>query len=146
MREERRVCVVVCKQVGDFYRYAVLKRTKNWEGWELVKGHLEDDDPEDAAYTELAEEAGIEMEDVIRLEPLDYTLDWTYERDGEQRKAVCDCFLAEVDSDVFISVNQNPHNEHNKGHFLNFRDARDILTPDNPRELLIHTTERLHDT
>lgn len=144
MTTERRVCVVVCKEMDGFYRYAVLKRTKNWDGWELPKGHIEgDDSPEETVYRELQEETGIDRDDVVRVEPLDRTLEWTYERDGEERKAVCDCFLVEVADDVFISVDQNPDDEHAKGHFLNFRDARDILTYDNQRDLLIHAHEQL---
>lgn len=136
MKEERRVCVVLCKQVGPTYRFAVLKRVKNWEGWELIKGHIEEDDPEQTALTELREEAGIEEKDVIRLEPIDHEIEWTYNENGREIRAVCDCFLAVVSDDVFISVTQNPDEEHEKGHFLNYRDARDILTYDDQKELL----------
>lgn len=144
MEEVPRACVVVCKKMDGNYRFAVLKRVKNWEGWEIPKGHIEDgDSPEYTVYKELQEEAGIDRDDVVRVEPLDHTLEWTYERDGEKWKAVCECFLVEVSEDVYISVEQNPDDEHDKGHFLNFRDARDILTYDDQRELLVHAKEQL---
>lgn len=137
MKTEERVCVVLTKELQDSYRYAVFRRTKGWEGWELVKGHVEDDDPEATVYIELAEEAGINREQVVRVEPLDQTMSWTYENDdGETVETDCHCFLAEVTPDTYISVGQNPDDEHTKGHFLNYRDAHDILTHDNQRELL----------
>lgn len=138
MREETRVCVVLCKRVGSGYRFCVLERKKGWEGWELVKGHIDSgDDPRDAALREVEEETGIAEGDIERVKPLDYTLEWTYEdENGEQVRSVCDCFLMEVDEHVYVSVDQNPHDEHSTGHFLNFRDAHDILTYDNQRELL----------
>lgn len=141
MQEEQRVCVVLRKTVGGGKRYGVLKRTKNWEGWELVKGHIDDDEaPADAAAREVNEETGIET--VKDITALDYELTWTYERDGEQRRSVCRCFLIDVPSDAYIDVGANPDDEHATGHFLNFRDARDILTYDNQRELLEHVRQQ----
>lgn len=134
MRQERRVCVVLYKMMDGHPRYAVLKRTLNWEGWELPKGHLEDDDRAASARTEVAEETGIT--ELASLSQLDYDYGWTYEEDGETVKVCCDCFLAEAPADALIDVSNNPHDEHEKGHFLNFRDARDILTHDDQRELL----------
>jgi len=144
METVRRICAVVCKEMDAAYRWAVLKRVKNWEGWELPKGHIEDDTAEETVYREIQEELGIARATVRRVEPLDFSLEWTYDRDGEEKKAVCDCFLVMVDQDVYITVAQNPDDEHAKGHFLNFRDARDILTYDDQRELLIHAREQLH--
>lgn len=139
MEEVPRVCLVICKKMGNSYRFAVLKRVKNWDGWELPKGHIEDGDTaEEAVYNELQEETGIGRDTVIDVKELDHTLEWTYERDGEKRKAVCNCFLVEVEEGVYIDVSGNPHDEHDKGHFLNFRDAHDILTYDDQRELLEH--------
>lgn len=140
MQKEQRVCVVLRKSVSGGNRYGVLKRTKNWEGWELVKGHIDDDEsPEDAAVREVREETGID--EIDEVASLDYELTWTYERDGEQRRSVCRCFLIDVPADAYIDVDTNPHDEHATGHFLNFRDARDILTYDNQRELLEYVRE-----
>ncbi len=134
VREERRVCVVLYKEMEGYIRYAVLQRVKNWEGWELVKGHLEDEDPADAAVREVGEEAGID--EVEAVEEIDHTVAWTYEDDGEEVHAVCDCFLVKVSTDAYIDTSQNPHDEHGMGHFLNYRDAHDILTYDDQRALL----------
>lgn len=143
MEEVERVAVVLYKQTDGHVRYAVLRRVKNWEGWELVKGRLEDLEPEDAVRKEVEEETGItDLEDI---QPLDHDLTWTYERDGEERKAVCHCFLARAPSDARIDTSGNPDEEHSMGHFLNERDAADILHYDDQRELLEHAKQVLEE-
>lgn len=144
MSDVERVCIVVYKHLQGAPRYAILKRVKNWEGWELPKGHIEDgQSPEEAAYTELSEEAGIDETDIEHMEQIEYTFGWTYEEDGEEIHTECTCFIAEVGTDTYIDVSQNPDEEHDKGHFLNFRDARDILTYDDQRDLLKHVHDSL---
>ncbi len=140
MREEERVCVVLYKWAGDTPRYAVLERVKNWEGWELVKGRMEGT-AEETARLEVEEEAGID--EVENIEELDHDLEWEYEEDGESIHVSCHCFLAEAPEDARISVEDNPDEEHADGYFLNFRDAKDILTYDDQRELLEAAHERL---
>lgn len=132
-RDEERVCVVLYKRVDGTPRYAVLRRVKDWEGWELVKGRMEET-PEETARQEVAEEAGIE--DLVALEEVDHELEWTYEDDGDDVHVTCHCFLAEAPADAHVSVADNPHEEHEHGYFLNVRDARDILTYDDQREFL----------
>lgn len=136
MEEEPRVCVVLYKYTDGHVRYAVLRRVKNWEGWELVKGHIDDMDPEEAVRQEVREETGIE--ELEEVQELDHDLAWTYEEDGEEKRAVCRCFLARAPGDALIDVSDNPHDEHSMGHFLNYRDATDILHYDDQRELLEH--------
>lgn len=142
MREEERVCVVLYKLMDGHPRYAVLRRTLNWEGWELVKGHLEGS-PEETVRQEVAEETGIE--ETVAVDPVDCDAGWTYEDDGEEVSVTCHCFLVEVPADAYIDVDANPHDEHAKGHFLNYRDARDILTHDNQRDLLREAHSMLTD-
>lgn len=140
MREEERVCVVLYKRVGDAVRYAVLNRELNWEGWELVKGRMEGT-PEETARIEVSEEAGID--ELEAVEPVDHELEWTFEDEGEAVHVSCHCFRAEAPPDARISVDENPDEEHADGYFLNFRDARDILTYDDQRELLNAVHEQL---
>ncbi|MFB6166881.1 MAG: NUDIX domain-containing protein [Candidatus Nanohaloarchaea archaeon] len=140
MKEEERVCVVLYKVVDGHPRYGVLKRKKNWEGWELVKGHMEET-PEETARTEVREEAGID--EVEEIESIGCEAGWTYEEDGEEVDVDCRCFLVRVPPDASIDVDDNPHEEHEMGYFLNLRDARDILTHDNQRELLQKASERI---
>lgn len=132
--------VLIClyKNKNGYYRYGVLKRTLNWEGWELVKGSIDgNESPKKAAKREIREETGIKVEDV---ESIGGNVTWTYKRDGKNYKADYKCFMAEVPSDAKISVENNEVKEHSKGLFLNYRDSKDILTYENHRELL----EKVH--
>lgn len=140
MKEEERVCVVLYKIVEGHPRYAVLKRVKNWEGWELVKGRMEGT-PEETSRIEVEEEAGIQ--ELESLEELDHELEWKYEDDGEEIHVSCHCFVAKVPEDARISVEDNPDEEHDDGYFLNYRDAKDILTYDDQRELLEAAHEKI---
>ncbi|MDY6778845.1 MAG: NUDIX domain-containing protein [Candidatus Nanohaloarchaea archaeon] len=135
------VVVVLYKRVDGYNRYAVLKRTKNWEGWELVKGHIEDkEEPEEAAHREVREETGITPENVQSMDEIN---EWEYKRDGTQYHARYRAYLAEAPSDAYIDVSGNEHGEHSKGHFLNFRDTVEILTHDNQRELVKQAADQL---
>lgn len=136
------VTVVVYKEHGDYFRFAVLRRTLNWDGWELVKGHIDEgEDAEAAARREVSEETGIEP---INIQPLDTMHEWEYERDGTEYQAEYQCFLAQAPSNALIRVDEDTEpQEHSKGHFLNSRDAIDILSHDNQKELLREAVEKL---
>lgn len=137
------VVVVLYTHKNDHPRIAVLKRTLNWEGWELVKGRKEgDEDTISAARREIIEETGIEPESI---EELDTKHEWTYERDGAQYKASYDSCLAKAPADARMTVDTNDEDEHTKGFFLNFRDAKDILTHKNQRELIEMVENRLKE-
>ena len=132
---EKGVALVVYKKPGRKPRYAVLNRKKNWEGWEIPKGHLEED-YEETVYLELKEETGINEDQVESVEELDRSLEWTYEKDGEERQKKYCLYLVKVDDTAHIDVSKNPHDEHEKGHFLNFNDASSLLTYENYSDAL----------
>ena len=132
---EKGVILVVYKKPGRSPRYAVLNRKKNWEGWELPKGHLEED-YEDTVVQELQEEAGINEEQVESVEELDRNIEWTFKDDGEEIQRKYRAFLVKVEDTAHIDVRNNPHDEHEKGHFFNFSDSKSLLTYDNQKELL----------
>ena len=143
---ERIAGVVVCvyKWKRGYPRFAVLKREMNWEGWELVKGHIEDDEsPEEAAVRETEEETGITPE---RIEKMEGKMEWEYERDGNEFHASYHRFMAEVPEDSRIDISGNDVREHSKGIFLNLRDTRDILSFEQHRQMLEETMERLEES
>lgn len=135
MREERGVAIVAYKQGVDTPRFLVLKRVKNWEGWELPKGHLEED-MEETVYQEIGEEAGIPERSVLSVEEMEYDLTWEYEDDGETVKRKYRGFIVEVEENATVDVSGNPHEEHSKGHFFRKRDAESLLTYPNQKNLL----------
>lgn len=142
MKTEKGVVIIAYKP-GEPPRYLVLKRKKNWDGWETPKGHLEDGDYRKTARIELQEEAGIEEEDIRELEEMDETVSWEYEEDGEEFRREYRAFLAELDPDAFVDVSENPHDEHEDGYFFRFRDAKQLLTYDDNLELLKSAHQRI---
>ena len=113
-------------------RFVVLNRKKNWEGWELPKGHLENDDYRETVRIELGEEAGIDREDIEDVRDLEHEVEWKTE-DGDRCYR---CFLVKLSDDVYIDTNANPHDEHEKGFFMRESDASSLLTYEDHVEVL----------
>jgi len=143
MRIEKGVVVVAYKEVRRNHRYLVLKRTKNWEGWELPKGHLEEDDYRETVKLELGEEAGLSEEEIEDIKDMERTLEWTFEDDGEEIKREYKAFLVEISEDAVVDVSENPHDEHETGFFLDYEDGSSLLTYGNQAEILERGKESL---
>jgi 8-oxo-dGTP pyrophosphatase MutT (NUDIX family) len=126
-------------------RFVVMNRTKNWEGWELPKGHLENDDYRETVKLELKEEAGIEDDHIKEVSDLDHTAEWSFEDGGEEIKREYRAFTVELTEDAFIDVNSNPHDEHEQGFFFREQDAKSLLTYDNNIEVLEKAIEEIED-
>ena len=141
MEEEKGVIIVAYKE-RRHPRFLVLKRSKNWEGWELPKGHLEDDF-RSTGLEELEEEAGIEESEVEELEQLDQTVEWSFEEDGEKHERSYTTFRAVISDEAVVDVSNNPDEEHESGFFFRYRDAESLLTYEEHRELLEQVFEQL---
>lgn len=134
MKTEKGVTIAVFKNPEN-PRFAVLKRTKNWEGWETPKGHLEGS-YRNTVKMELKEEAGIQEQKIKKIEDMDDTSEWEYERDGEEYHRKYRKFLVEVEEDTIISTDNNPHEEHSKGYFFRPKVAKEMLEYENNKELI----------
>jgi len=137
MKTEKGVVVIAHQESRRNHRYLVLKRTKNWEGWELPKGHLENDDYRETVELELGEEAGLKEENIENIEEMGETLEWTFENDnGEEIKREYKAFIVKIEAEAIVDVSENPHEEHENGFFLSYEDASSLLTYDNQKEIL----------
>jgi 8-oxo-dGTP pyrophosphatase MutT (NUDIX family) len=143
MQVEKGVIIVAYKQSRRSKRYALLKRQKNWEGWETPKGHLENDDYRETVKIELKEEAGIPEEKIKSIEDMDETVSWTYEQDGEKYKKEYKAFIAELEPETEIDISQNPCNEHSQGFFLKKTDAESLITYENNQKILEKAAEQI---
>jgi 8-oxo-dGTP pyrophosphatase MutT (NUDIX family) len=141
--EELGVAMVVYKEPSGSPRYLLLKRVKNWEGWEIPKGHLEEDDYRRTVFIELSEEAGIDREEVESVEETGEQLEWSFEEDGETVERRYRLFLVKVADDAVVDVSENPHEEHERGHFFNLRDARELITYENQLEAVESADQKL---
>ena len=135
METERGVILIAYKKM-EKARYLVLKRKKNWEGWETPKGHLENDDYEETVEIELGEEAGVAPESIMEIRDMDRTLSWEYEQDGKQYRKEYKAFMVELDPESFVDVSGNPDDEHEHGFFFVLRDAEKMLTHEDNVDLL----------
>ncbi len=136
MKTEKGVIIIAYKKPVDTPRYAVLKRKKNWEGWETPKGHLENDNYRETVKIELGEEVGIDESQILSIEDMNKVSEWTYEDDGEEFKKKYKAFLVRVSDDAHVDVTQNPCDEHEAGFFFKFSDTKECLTYEDNVELL----------
>jgi 8-oxo-dGTP pyrophosphatase MutT (NUDIX family) len=141
MRTEKGVAIVAYKEKRGKKRFLVLQRTKNWEGWEIPKGHLEDKDYIKTVKQELREEAGIPENEIEQIEYLNQDLEWTYtDEEGQEVKREYRGYMLETSEDASADVTQNPHEEHETGFFMKKEDVRSLLTYENQKELLKSAT------
>jgi NUDIX domain. len=136
VKTEKGVIIVAYKESRRNNRYAVLQRKKNWEGWELPKGHLEEDDYRETVMIELDEEAGIEEEEIEKITDIEETVFWEYKEDGEKVKREYKSFIVKVKQDTLVDTSSNPHDEHVQGFFLGLEDTKELLTYENNQEIL----------
>lgn len=133
MKEEKGVIIAVFDERG---RVLVLKRKKNWEGWELPKGHLEQDDYRETVRIELQEESGIEPEKIDALKDLQKTVSWKYTQDGQEYSKKYKAFRVEVSNIERVDTSENPCDEHEHGFFLRPEHVEEMLEYDNNKEVL----------
>lgn len=144
MEVEKGVIIVAYKESRRSNRYALLQRKKNWEGWELPKGHLEEDDYIKTVKIELQEECGIEEDQIKEIKDLEETTSWEYKQDGEDFRKEYKAFAVKVDNEVKIDTSHNPCDEHVQGFFLGEEDAKSLLTYENNIEVLEKAIKSLH--
>ena len=134
---------VILAVFNEDNRIMVLKRKKNWEGWELPKGHLEKDDYRETVLIELEEEAGIDPEHIESVIDIDHTAEWEYTQDGKDFKKEYKAFLVKVSDVERVDTSENPDDEHEHGFFLRPRHVEEMLEYDNNREVLEKAIEQL---
>ena len=134
---------VILAVFNEDNRIMVLKRKKNWEGWELPKGHLEKDDYRETVLIELEEEAGVDPEKIETVEDLEHTKEWEYTQDGKDFKKEYKAFLVKVSDVERVDTSENPDDEHEHGFFLRPRHVEEMLEYDNNREVLEKALEQL---
>lgn len=142
MNIEKGVIIVAYKNSNARKRYLLLKRKKNWEGWEIPKGHLEEDDYRKTVKIELNEEAGIKEKMIKNIEDLDKTVEWSYQQEGKKFKKEYKAFAAEIKEEAHVDTSQNPDEEHEKGYFFNLRDGKALLEYENNIKLLEEFEEK----
>jgi len=137
MRVDAGVAMLVYRETVENQReYLILRRCKNWDGWELPKGHLEHDSHEATVFVELNEEAGIEPVDVKKLASLDKYLTFQFEENQETVVSNFKCFEVEVNVETEVDLSKNPFDEHSDYKWVSQNEAKDELEHEEQRNLL----------
>jgi 8-oxo-dGTP pyrophosphatase MutT (NUDIX family) len=134
VRTDKGVAIILKKKGKN--QYGILRRDKNWTGWEIPKGHLEYDSVKATVFLELCEEAGVIPTDIIDLESIEPNLVFDYEEEGEKIRSDFKSFLVIVDEDTELSVENNPHGEHEEARFVTRKKALDLLKYEEQKKLL----------
>ena len=141
MEEEKGVIIVVYKNSRN-PRFAGMKRKKNWEGWELPKGHLEEDYKR-TVKQEVKEETGISENLIKDIENLNLEIEWVYEDGDEDIRRVYRAYTVKVAGESYIDVSENPHDEHEHGYFFRKSDLEKLLEYENHLEVLEKASEKI---
>ncbi len=142
MKIRKGIFALVYKKIEGYYHFAVFERVLHWNGWEINKGGLRiEESYEECIKREIKEETGIT--DILSIRKLNGFYTWQYSQDGEKIKAEFAPFLVEVPAKAHISIKDNPDAEHKRGFFLNYRDAKAILTYKEQRDILKQAYELL---
>lgn len=142
--QEKGVLIIAYKVSRGKPRYLTLHRTKNWEGWELPKGHLEKNDYEETVKIELKEEAGISNEQIKAIEDKDQTVSWSYSREDKEFRKEYKVFEVELGDSAYVDTSNNPDNEHDQGFFFSFDDTVSLLEYKNQIELIKDHKAQFH--
>jgi len=98
------VTAVIYDDMGDKW-FLILHRTKNWDGWEFVKGGIEDgESPEHAAAREIFEETGIKKFSIKKK--LDIVKEYT---GSGNIKCIHEVFLVEASMNVPVHISKEEH-------------------------------------
>lgn len=132
MRVDEGAAMIVRRKGED--RYLVLKRDKNWSGWEFPKGHLEHGSHRATVLVELSEEAGIEPVDVNRINETGEHL--TFRHPDSEVVSYFRCFEVVVDPETDVDLTQNPSEEHSDYRWVPADEAKELLEHEEQRELM----------
>lgn len=137
MRVDDGVAMIVYRKNQENKReYLILKRDKNWQGWEIPKGHLEHNSFKATILIELNEEAGIEPIEVKKIKELDEYLTFQFEEDDKKIVSNFKCFEIEVRNNTNIDLSKNPSSEHTTHDWLTKKNAISKLEYKEQKEIV----------
>ena len=139
--ENVRKCVtaVIYDDMGKPF-FLILKRQRNWEGWEFAKGGIESgESEEDAVHREIVEETGLQKFKIIKK------IEGVY----KQFKGVGDklnihsVYLVEASMNIPIHIPKGNDPEHSTYLWADADSVMSKLTWDNDKEILSKVLEEL---
>ena len=99
------VTAIIYDDMGDKW-FLILHRIKNWDGWEFVKGGIEDGEtPQDAVVREIFEETGIKRFSLKKK----LEVKKEYVNSKTRQKCVHDVFLFAASMNVPVHISKEEH-------------------------------------
>jgi len=126
---KRGVSAIIYDKNGQYY-FLILKRSKNWEGWEFCKGSIDENENEiEALHREIKEETGIKNYKVLGR------LKRKREFENNGIKHIFDVFLVETNMNTPVNIHQNEEEEHSTYLWVTGDGVREKLQWDNEKEV-----------
>ena len=132
MQIRKGVAAIIFKS-EDVPLFLVLRRVLNWKGWEFVKGSIKNEKEESAILREIKEETSLEKVEIVHKFPekMEYEHPTGFRQSFDFSGSSHTVFLVELlDGDIKLS------SEHNAFRWLQYKEARKILTFENQRKFL----------
>jgi 8-oxo-dGTP pyrophosphatase MutT (NUDIX family) len=120
--------------------FLILKRQKGWQGWEFVKGHINDNETEEnAVKREIIEETGLQQ--VKSIKKLDgFEKKYTTNENTLNVHAV---YLIEANMNIPINIPKGEIAEHSTYLWGDFDSCITKLTHENDKDILRKINEDL---
>ena len=119
--------------VFDGKHFLVLHRVLGWSGWEFSKGGVDEgEDEEQAVLREIKEETGLDVE---IIEKVPFVIKYDYPEDYKKKYG-----FDETEQSVFLAKTTDKKvrlsEEHDEYKWLDYNEARKILTHSNQKDAL----------
>ncbi len=132
-REVRKAVTAVIYDKMHTPYFLILKRSKNWEGWEFVKGGIkEGETEEDAVKREIIEETGLQKFKIIKKIA---NVKKEFVGVGDKLN-IHSIYLVESNMNIPIHVPQGENKEHSTYLWADVDSVKSKLTWENDKEIL----------
>ncbi len=141
MHYRKGIAAIVFRKTGEGPLFLIFHRVKNWEGWELLKGGLLDEEDDlTCLKRELEEETGIREYEII---PTDYKVMYKWPKHFVKDHhmftgAINNFYLVEVQQEN-VRVDTREHDEYR---WVSKEEALKLLTYDNTKRALERLTKK----
>jgi len=133
------VTVVIFDNIHNPF-FLIMKRQKNWQGWEFVKGGIEEGETEEQAVKrEIKEETNLQKYKILKkIEGI------RKEFIGmENKKNIHSVYLVEASMNIPINIPKGPEAEHSTYLWGDKSSAMSKLTWDNDKKILEAALEEI---
>jgi 8-oxo-dGTP pyrophosphatase MutT (NUDIX family) len=134
------IVAIVFRERDKKKEFLLLHRVLNWTGWELLKGHIDGKDSQNAALKkELFEEAGIFQ--TLKTKKLPIVLNYFNSRTKKEMHS--QAFLVQVSEQTIVSLANNDPKEHDSFEWLPAKIVLERITFENQRKVFEATLKEL---